>query len=208
MAPPDSTHGGSFRDHLKTNDRSSTSKGKQRYAPLHEAIPEEISPFRSPSEFANADTDSDSDLEKSGSYKLRPVDRYGSHHSSAFIPVIRDDGGVETYLDSITEAEQELLSASKQYDLVDDDDSDDFDSDEEATLRYKLKDRLKRRRARLQAWTPVKYARIWWRTLVAVIVTLAVVVWGFLSFAMSHREEPKVWVSAVPSVFLRLGADC
>jgi beta-glucosidase len=203
MAPPDSTHGGSFRDHLKTNDRSSTSKGKQRYSPLQEAIPEEISSFRSPSEYA--DTDSDSDLERSGSYKLRPVDRYGSHHSSAFIPVIREENGVETYLDSITEAEQELLSASKQYDLVDDDDSSDFDSDEEATLRYRLKDRLKRRRARLQAWQPVKYARIWWRTLLAVVVTLVVVVWGFLSFAVSHREEPTVWVSAVPSVFLRLG---
>ncbi|KMK55239.1 beta-glucosidase [Aspergillus fumigatus Z5] len=196
MAPPDSTHGGSFRDHLKTNDRSSTSKGKQRYSPLQEAIPEEISSFRSPSEYA--DTDSDSDLERSGSYKLRPVDRYGSHHSSAFIPVIREENGVETYLDSITEAEQELLSASKQYDLVDDDDSSDFDSDEEATLRYRLKDRLKRRRARLQAWQPVKYARIWWRTLLAVVVTLVVVVWGFLSFAVSHREEPTVW-PMVPS---------
>ncbi|KAH1342835.1 hypothetical protein KXW65_007431 [Aspergillus fumigatus] len=196
MAPPDSTHGGSFRDHLKTNDRSSTSKGKQRYSPLQEAIPEEISSFRSPSVYA--DTDSDSDLERSGSYKLRPVDRYGSHHSSAFIPVIREENGVETYLDSITEAEQELLSASKQYDLVDDDDSSDFDSDEEATLRYRLKDRLKRRRARLQAWQPVKYARIWWRTLLAVVVTLVVVVWGFLSFAVSHREEPTVW-PMVPS---------
>jgi beta-glucosidase len=207
MAPPDSTHGGSFRDHLKTNVRKSTSKGNQRYAPLHEAIPEEISSLRSPSEFAYADTDSDSDLEKSGTYKLRPVDRYGSHHFSAYIPVIRDDGGVETYLDSITEAEQELLSASNQYDFVDD--SDDLDSDEETTLRYKLKDRLKRRRARLKAWTPVKYARIWWRTLVAVIVTLAVVVWGFLSFAVSHRQEQNVWVSAVASFFpLRLGADC
>jgi beta-glucosidase len=195
MAPPDSIHGGSgsFMDHLKATD-SSTSKGKQRYAPLHEAIPEEI---RTPSEFAS---DSDSDFEaKQGSYKLRPVpvDRYGSHHSSAFIPVIREDGDVETYLDSITEAEQELLSASKQYDLVSD--SDDLDSDKEGTLRYKLKERLTRRRERLKlnAWTPVKYARIWWRTLVAIVVALAVVVWGFLSFAVSHRQEPKVWVSSI-----------
>ncbi|EAW08763.1 beta-glucosidase [Aspergillus clavatus NRRL 1] len=203
MPPPDSNPG-SFRDHLKhdnkNNNSSTTSKGKQRYTPLHDSIPEEIASPRSASASSSFDLDPDLENQSRNDYKLRPLARSsstngGHNYSTAYIPVIRDEGDdVETYLDSITEAEQELLSLSKQYDFADD--SDDFDSDDDAALRRKVqKQEQRRRRERLKAkvWTPVKYARIWRRTLVVVIVALALLVWGFLRFTAAQRQGPKVW---------------
>lgn len=159
-----------------------TSQG-QRYAPVSGSVPDEDRPYDSADEGTLSGL---SDIDDPNEVKLRRVDRSARgprNASAAYAPASsrRKSGDVEAYLDSITDAEQELLSASRQYDLVDDE----LASDDEELKRGRRE--RHRRRSLIQAqsggWRAVRHARYWWRTLVAVIVGLALLVWAFLSFA-------------------------
>ncbi|PLB49355.1 hypothetical protein P170DRAFT_456004 [Aspergillus steynii IBT 23096] len=161
-----------FRD----NNQGSSS---QRYAPVQDgrySDDDDSLPLSDPS-----------DAEDNSDVKLRRLDR--STHSSrsgkdATAYAARNSTDVEAYLGSITEAEQELLSASRQYELSDGEDTDGY-----GHPLNKGRFLHGRRRSRQQGWRAVYYSKFWWRTLVGVIIALALLVWGFLSFAWSKGED-------------------
>ncbi|PKY06735.1 putative glycosyl hydrolase [Aspergillus campestris IBT 28561] len=177
-----------------------TSKG-QRYAPVSGAVPDEDTPYDSADEGTLSGL---SDIDDPNEVKLRRVDRSARgprNASAAYAPTSarRKSGDVEAYLDSITDAEQELLSASRQYDLVDDE----LASDDEELKRGRRE--RQRRRSLIQAqsggWRAVRHARYWWRTLVAVIVGLALLVWAFSSFAARRDKNRPVGMPPSDSWF-------
>lgn len=167
-----------FRD----NNQGSSS---QRYTPVQEGrySDEDSLPLSDPSDNEGDDKD----------VKLRRLDRSTRSSRSgkdATAYAARNSTDVEAYLDSITEAEQELLSASRQYELSDGEDTDGYGHpvDKGRFLHG-------RRRSRQQGWRAVYYSKFWWRTLVAVVVALALLVWGFLSFAWSKGDDRPDYVS-------------
>ncbi|KAI9933977.1 hypothetical protein ASPWEDRAFT_35955 [Aspergillus wentii DTO 134E9] len=184
--PP--TAPGSFRDHLKSDDGSSTRKSSgKRYAPLQESIPEE--------ERNTYDDDSDS-YSSDETIKLRRVDPRGAgsaaNNSAAYVPAVPDDGNIESYLDSIAEAELELLSASKHdFDVEDDDD---FDSESEGYTRRRRRERRRSylERDRLKGWRGYRSSRYFCPALVAVSMGLILLVIGFLGMARYRStKKPK-----------------
>ena len=165
-------------------DTPSSAKSSQRYTPLHESIPEEFNNKDYGSDADSLPLSDPSDGEDDSDIKLRRVDRNGarSNATTAYVPVVRKSGDVEAYLDSITEAEQELLSASRQYDVEDDDDD---DSDGYGVKRGQ--GLLQRTGGRRTGWRTVYYSRYWWRIFIGVVVVLVLLVLIFLSLARSRR---------------------
>lgn len=189
--PP--TAPGSFRDHLKSDDGSSTRKSSgKRYAPLQESIPEE--------ERNTYDDDSDSYSSSDETIKLRRVDPRGAgsaaNNSAAYVPAVPDDGNIESYLDSIAEAELELLSASKHdFDVEDDDD---FDSESEGYTRRRRRERRRSylERDRLKGWRGYRSSRYFCPALVAVSMGLILLVIGFLGMARYRSTKKPKYVSS------------
>ncbi|KAL4883979.1 glycosyl hydrolase family 3 N terminal domain-containing protein [Aspergillus karnatakaensis] len=95
----------------------------------------------------------------------------------------------EAYLDTLTEDEQQLLSASKDHELDDLDPYGTGNGSGKTSSRRKLAEIKKRRVA--GGWRGVYYSRTWWRTLVVVVVILGGLVWGFVKYAggVSGWEE-------------------
>ncbi|KAF7591544.1 hypothetical protein BBP40_001423 [Aspergillus hancockii] len=167
----------------------------QRYTPLHEPIPEELN------DKDDADSPPLSDAEDDSHIKLRRVDRNGasSDHATAYVPVVRKSGDVEAYLDSITEAELELLSASRQYDIVDDDDDNDSDGYGTGVKKGPRQGLLHKTRDRRKGWRTVWYLKYWWRILIGIVLVLVLLVWLFLSRAWSKETEDDSDFSMIPA---------
>lgn len=225
MPPPAqaSARSGSFRDRFSNKK---TSKN-QSYMPVHESIPEEDDPrYRDDDReddmanlLASSDSEPDSDpnavkLRRRSSSKSK-AKAPATNHAAAYVPVVRNSGDIESYLDSITEAEQELLSASR-YDYEDGDEGyDDYelgvadsDSDTDAYAskmkRRKMMDKQKYRRVsgggvdgRPVGWRAYWYSKTWCRALVVVVLCLVLLVLGFLSFAKYRKRSPPYYVSCV-----------
>lgn len=138
---------------------------------------------------------------------------------ASYVPVVRNSGDIETYLDSITEAEQELLSASR-YDHDDleqedylgvahsDSDGDGngyYPKDQEQRHKTAEKQRLRKKLgARPLGWRAYWYSRTWCRALVAVVVLLVLLVLGFVSFARYRKAKPAYYVSLPRNLCVRL----
>lgn len=237
MPPPQaSARSGSFRSR-----KNLSSLSQQPYMPVHESIPEEDDrPPRYRDDDLEDDTASllassdDSELEDDDAVKLRRRSSSKSKskakakdkaktpapaHASAYVPVVRNSGDIETYLDSITEAEQELLSASR-YDHDDleqedylgvahsDSDGDGngyYPKDQEQRHKTAEKQRLRKKLgARPLGWRAYWYSRTWCRALVAVVVLLVLLVLGFVSFARYRKAKPAYYVSLPRNLCVRL----
>ena len=221
MPPPAqaSARSGSFRDRFSNKK---TSKN-QPYMPVHESIPEEDDPrYRDDdreddmaSLLASSDSEPDSDPNAVKLRKSKAKAPAPPNHAAAYVPVVRNSGDIESYLDSITEAEQELLSASR-YDYEDGDGGyDDYelgvadsDSDTDAYAskmkRKKMMDKQKYRKfsggggdGRPVGWRAYWYSKTWCRALVVVVLCLVLLVLGFLSFAKYRKRSPPYYVSCV-----------
>lgn len=221
MPPPAqaSARSGSFRDRFSNKK---TSKN-QSYMPVHESIPEEDDPrYRDDdreddmaSLLASSDSEPDSDPNAVKLRKSKAKAPAPPNHAAAYVPVVRNSGDIESYLDSITEAEQELLSASR-YDYEDGDGGyDDYelgvadsDSDTDAYAskmkRKKMMDKQKYRKfsgggvdGRPVGWRAYWYSKTWCRALVVVVLCLVLLVLGFLSFAKYRKRTPSYYVSCV-----------
>ena len=221
MPPPAqaSARSGSFRDRFSNKK---TSKN-QSYMPVHESIPEEDDPrYRDDdreddmaSLLASSDSEPDSDPNAVKLRKSKAKAPAPPNHAAAYVPVVRNSGDIESYLDSITEAEQELLSASR-YDYEDGDGGyDDYelgvadsDSDTDAYAskmkRKKMMDKQKYRKfsgggvdGRPVGWRAYWYSKTWCRALVVVVLCLVLLVLGFLSFAKYRKRSPPYYVSCV-----------
>ena len=235
MPPPAqaSARSGSFRDRF-SNKKKTSKNQQQSYMPVHESIPEEDDPrYRDDdreddmaSLLASSDSEPDSDpnavkLRRRSSSKSKSKSKAKApattNHAAAYVPVVRNSGDIESYLDSITEAEQELLSASR-YDYEDGDegyddyelgvaDSDDSDTDAYGgkMKRRKMMDKQKYRRisggggvdGRPVGWRAYWYSKTWCRALVVVVLCLVLLVLGFLSFAKYRKRSPPYYVSCV-----------
>ena len=174
-----------FRDQFKHDKSSSGRKSsqQQRYTPLHETIPEEVHDDRRYSEtFSLSDLSDPND----DAHKLRRVDNAKSSHVNAYDN--RRSTDVEAYLDSITEAEQELLAAARQYELTDDSDDQDYVVKKKGHQR---RPSFKRHTPRT-GWRAYYYSRWFWRTLVVIFVALGMMVWAFLNVAWSGDDTE--WV--------------
>ena len=214
-----SARSGSFRDRFSNKK---TSKN-QPYMPVHESIPEEDDPrYRDDdreddmaSLLASSDSEPDSDPNAVKLRKSKAKAPAPPNHAAAYVPVVRNSGDIESYLDSITEAEQELLSASR-YDYEDGDGGyDDYelgvadsDSDTDAYAskmkRKKMMDKQKYRKfsgggvdGRPVGWRAYWYSKTWCRALVVVVLCLVLLVLGFLSFAKYRKRTPSYYVSCV-----------
>ncbi|PYH94139.1 beta-glucosidase E [Aspergillus ellipticus CBS 707.79] len=160
----------------------------QRYTPLHESIPEEVQNDRRYSDtFTLSDLDDDDnndDNDDDSHVKLRRVDHARNHsHSAAYAPAPAPDRrstDVETYLDSITEAEQELLSAARQYELTDESDEEDYNVKK---MGHRRRPSSFRRHKPHTGWRAYYYSRWLWWTLVVIFAALGLMVWGFLDRA-------------------------
>jgi beta-glucosidase len=164
----------------------------QRYTPLHESIPEELNDNGQASDTDSLPLSDPSDAEDESEIKLRRVDRNGARrgdHADAYVPVVRKSGDVEAYLDSITEAEQELLSANRQYDIVDDDEDNDSDGYGMGVKKGSKQGLLHGTRGQRGGWRTVYYSKYWWRILIGVGLALVLLVWVFLSLAWSKETE-------------------
>ena len=221
MPPPAqaSARSGSFRDRFSNKK---TSKN-QSYMPVHESIPEEDDPrYRDDdreddmaSLLASSDSEPDSDPNAVKLRKSKAKAPAPPNHAAAYVPVVRNSGDIESYLDSITEAEQELLSASR-YDYEDGDgEYDDYelgvadsDSDTDAYAskmkQKKMMDKQKYRKfsgggvdGRPVGWRAYWYSKTWCRALVVVVLCLVLLVLGFLSFAKYRKRTPSYYVSCV-----------
>ena len=221
MPPPAqaSARSGSFRDRFSNKK---TSKN-QSYMPVHESIPEEDDPrYRDDdreddmaSLLASSDSEPDSDPNAVKLRKSKAKAPAPPNHAAAYVPVVRNSGDIESYLDSITEAEHELLSASR-YDYEDGDGGyDDYelgvadsDSDTDAYAskmkRKKMMDKQKYRKfsgggvdGRPVGWRAYWYSKTWCRALVVVVLCLVLLVLGFLSFAKYRKRTPPYYVSCV-----------
>lgn len=191
--------------------------------PVHESIPEEDDPrYRDDdreddmaSLLASSDSEPDSDPNAVKLRKSKAKAPAPPNHAAAYVPVVRNSGDIESYLDSITEAEQELLSASR-YDYEDGDGGyDDYelgvadsDSDTDAYAskmkRKKMMDKQKYRKfsgggvdGRPVGWRAYWYSKTWCRALVVVVLCLVLLVLGFLSFAKYRKRTPPYYVSCV-----------
>ncbi|GFN12275.1 hypothetical protein AtubIFM54640_009537 [Aspergillus tubingensis] len=171
-----------FRDNSSSGRKSSQ---QQRYTPLHESIPEEVHDDRRYSETFTLSDLSDPDLDENSRIKLRRVDNAKrSNEASAYAN--RRSTDVEAYLDSITEAEQELLAAARQYELTDD--SDDGDYTVKKKKGHHRRTSSFRRHTPRTGWRAYYYSRWLWRTLVVIFVALGMMVWAFLNLAWSEDE--------------------
>ncbi|KAE8151709.1 putative beta-glucosidase E [Aspergillus avenaceus] len=169
-------------------DGSST---KQKYTPVQDTIPEDLTD--NASDAGSLPLSDPSDEEGGSKIKLRRVDRDGP---DTYVPGVRKSGDVEAYLDSLTEAEQQLLSASKHYDLTDDDD----ESDGYGTgARKGPKQTLLHKRGRGRTgWRSAGWTKYWWRILLGIAVVLGLLIWVFLSFAWWKSEKEPEW-STIPA---------
>ncbi|KAB8068393.1 putative beta-glucosidase E [Aspergillus leporis] len=174
----------------------------QRYTPLHESIPEELNDNGQASDTDSLPLSDPSDAEDESEIKLRRVDRNGARrgdHADAYVPVVRKSGDVEAYLDSITEAEQELLSANRQYDIVDDDEDNDSDGYGMGVKKGSKQGLLHGTRGQRGGWRTVYYSKYWWRILIGVGLALVLLVWVFLSLAWSKETEDESDFSMIPA---------
>lgn len=169
----------------------------QAYAPVQHSIPEEDLDFSS-------DDDSNFRLHRvnrpaSGSNSPKEND---DGEPSILAPLVRKSADFETYLDSLTEDEQQLLTASKEYEL------DDLDiyGNGKAAARRRLSEAKKKRKQLVKpgGWRAVYYSKTWWRTLVVVIIALGLLVWGFLTYAASSGDD---WGEYVRSASLWMHGD-
>ncbi|KAL4905253.1 putative beta-glucosidase E [Aspergillus multicolor] len=146
------------------------------YTPVHASIPEEDQ-FSSDDESNFRLHNIDRSLSRSRSPKENDAE------PSILAPLVRKSTDLETYLDSLTEDEQQLLSASK-------DDGLDRFGDGKAALRRRFSESKKRRKllAKQSGWRAVYYSKTWWRTLVVVIIALGLLVWGFLKYASNRGD--------------------
>ncbi|KAB8210741.1 putative beta-glucosidase E [Aspergillus parasiticus] len=181
-------------------DAPSSAKSSQRYTPLHESTPEDLNDKQYGSDADSLPLSDPSDGEDDSEIKLRRVDRNGTrrNHAAAYVPVVRKSGDVEAYLDSIAEAELELLSASRQYDGLDDDD-DDSDGYGVAVKRGQRQGLLQRTRDGRTGWRTVYYSKYWWRALMGVVVVLVLLVLVFLSLAWSKQAGDELDYSMIPA---------
>ena len=214
--------------------RTATSSKNQPYMPVHEAIPEEDPPRygddKDDTAGLLASSDSDQGEEDGNAVKLRrrPRDSAkakvkakakskapapGPGAPASYVPVVRNSGDIETYLDSITEAEQGLLEADHGYDQDEDygerydvdaedyeqaygvADSDLSESDDGYSTGDMKKRKMLRRRRGPLGWRIYWYSRSWCRVLVSVIVGLVLLVLGFVSIARYRRVTPAYYVS-------------
>lgn len=134
----------------------------------------------------------------------------GSGGPGSYVPVVRNSGDYETYLDSITEAEQELLSADHGQEYEDygeryDVDAEDYEqgygvadsdlSDSDGAYPGKMK------RRRMQETRGPCGMRVYWyskafcRSLAFLIVCLVLMVLGFVSLARYRKATPAYYVS-------------
>ncbi|KAL4803245.1 putative beta-glucosidase E [Aspergillus unguis] len=141
------------------------------YAPLHDSIPEE--------DQFSSDDDSN--------FRLHHINRSSQNDAeAAAAEADRKSAEFENYLDTLTEDEQQLLSASKDHDI---DELDIYGSNKAAARRrHSESKRRKRLLATQGGWRAVYYSKAWWRTLVVVIIALGLLVWGFLKYASSRGE--------------------
>ncbi|KAL4781303.1 glycoside hydrolase superfamily [Aspergillus varians] len=149
----------------------------QNYTPVHDSIPEEDLEFSS-------DDDNNFRLHSLDGSASRPHSPGGNDPESSLLA--RKPADFESYLDSLTEGEQQLLSASKDYDI----DGLDLYGDGSATPRRTLSEAKKKRKLlpKQDGWRAVYYSKTWWRTLVVVIIALGLLVWGFLRYASSKGD--------------------
>lgn len=201
--------------------------------PVHEAIPEEDPPRydddKDDTASLLASSDSDQGEEDANAVKLRRRDPVKSKSKAkakskapasdadapaSYVPIVRNSGDIETYLDSITEAEQGLLSADRGY-RHDDDYGERYDVDaEDYEQRYgvtgsdlsdsddgHLTGDMKRRKMLRKGrgphgWHVFWYSRSWCRVLISVIVALMLLVLGFLSIARYRKARSAYYVSS------------
>lgn len=160
------------------------------YTPVHDSIPEE--------DHFSSDDESN--------FRLHRIDRSASRSRSSkendgepsiLAPLVRKSTDFETYLDSLTEDEQQLLSASKDHDI---EDLDRF-GDGTAAARRRFSESKKRRKllAKRGGWRAVYYSKTWWRTLVVVIIALGLLVWGFLKYASTRGDTWEDYVRLASS---------
>lgn len=136
----------------------------------------------------------------------------GGGGPGSYVPVVRNSGDYETYLDSITEAEQELLSAEHGQEYEDYGERYDVDA-EDYEQGYGVADSeftdsddaypggMKRRRMR-ETRGPCGirvywYSKAFCRSLVALIVCLVLLVLGFVSLARYRKATPAYYVSFI-----------
>lgn len=126
-------------------------------------------------------------------------------HAAAYVPVVRNSGDIESYLDSITEAEQELLSSSR-YDYEDGDGYDyemgiaDSDSDGDGYGTDMKRKKAMRKMSMVdggppRGWKAFWYSKTWCRALVVVIACLVLLIVGFVTFARYRKVPPPYYVS-------------
>lgn len=130
----------------------------------------------------------------------------GAGNSGSYVPVVRNSGDYETYLDSITEAEQELLSAERGQEYEDygeryDVDAEDYEQgygigdSEFTTDDDMIPGKSKRRRTRGPCGIRAHwYSAAFCRSLVALIVGLVLLVLGFVSLAKYRSASPAYYV--------------
>lgn len=176
-----------FRDNSSSGRKSSQ---QQRYTPLHESIPEEVHDDRRYSETFTLSDLSDPDLDDESRIKLRRVDN-AKRSNEAAAYANRRSTDVEAYLDSITEAEQELLAAARQYELTDDSDDGDYTVKKKKKGHHRRTSSFRRHTPRT-GWRAYYYSRWLWRTLVVIFVALGMMVWAFLNLAWSEDESERV----------------
>lgn len=142
----------------------------------------------------------------------------GAGGSGSYVPVVRNSGDYETYLDSITEAEQELLSAEHGQEYEDygeryDVDAEDYEqgygvgdsefTDDDGLYAGKAKRRRTRGPCGIRGYW---YSTAFCRSLLALIVGLVLLVLGFVSLARYRRATPAYYVCAcinpLPLAFL------
>ncbi|KAI9375812.1 glycosyl hydrolase family 3 N terminal domain-containing protein [Aspergillus egyptiacus] len=151
------------------------------YTPLQDPIPEE-------------DPRLDLSSDDESNFRLHRIDRSTSRSQSPrnndaepsiLAPLVRKSTDLEAYLDTLTEDEQQLLSASKDHDI---DDLDLYGSGKAAVRRKLAEAKRKKLQAKQGGWRAVYYSKTWWRTLVVVIIALGLLVWGFLKYTKARSD--------------------
>lgn len=215
--------------------------------PVHEAIPEEEGdasssrfsapppPYRDDDEaddtaslLASSESDDNVDYEEGVKLRKRSVSgpkakakakakAPAPSHAAAYVPVVRNSGDIESYLDSITEAEQELLSASR-YDYEDGEGYDyemgiaDSDSDGDGYGTTMKRKKAMRKMSMVdggppKGWKAFWYSKTWCRALVVVVVCLVLLIMGFVTFARYRKVAPPYYVSLVGLSVTRFGCS-
>lgn len=170
MVPPPAKNGHSFQP--------------ARYHALHSAIPEELDHSDAASDLSPSRSSADLDYDPTVSQShipLRPMARKGPSYP-------RRSSNLDTYLDSLTEAELELLSATKEYD----DHSDGYESDDFGVETYARRYRIRRRerfRRRLNHLYQ-SYSRLRWRIWGGIAAGLVLLIFLFLGLeGLKEQDE-------------------